>query len=156
MRVDVMSKMRGVEEFARLWERRTTLEYDGQSIDVLALPDLVAAKKTQRDKDWPMIARLVEANYFAHRDQPTPEQVTFWLRDFRTPALLIEVAARHPVDCQRESAARPLLAQAHSDEVAALQAALDAEEAQQRQADHEYWAPLKEILQRLRKEKRQE
>ena len=155
MRVDVMSKMRGVDEFAKLWERRTTLQYDDHSIDVLSLPDLVAAKQTQRDKDWPMIARLVEANYFAHRDQPTPQQIAFWLREFRTAALLIEVAARHPEDCQRELAARPLLSQAQSNDEATLQAALDAEEADQRQADREYWAPLKETLQQLRTAKRQ-
>lgn len=32
--------------------------------DALSLPDLVMAKKTQRDKDWPMIRRLLEANYW--------------------------------------------------------------------------------------------
>jgi hypothetical protein len=31
----------------------------------MGLPDLVQAKKTQPDKDWPMIRRLVEVNYFA-------------------------------------------------------------------------------------------
>jgi len=39
-------------------------------IDVMALPDLVLAKKTQRDKDWPMIRRLVERHYDAHRGTP--------------------------------------------------------------------------------------
>ena len=29
MRVDVMSKMRGVDAFAKLWQRRTTLEIPG-------------------------------------------------------------------------------------------------------------------------------
>ena len=102
-----------------------------------------------------MIARLVEANYFAHRDQPTPQQVTFWLRELRTAALLIEVAARHPEDCQREAAARPLLSHAQLSDKAALQAALDAEQAHQRQADREYWAPLKDTLQQLRTAMRQ-
>jgi hypothetical protein len=52
MRVDVMSHMRGVDTFAKLWRRRTTIELpDGSICDVLALPDLVQAKKTQRDKD---------------------------------------------------------------------------------------------------------
>ncbi len=60
-RIDVMSKMRGVAPFAELWSRRTTLIVDDDPIDVLSLPDLVQAKKTQRDKDWPMIARLLEA-----------------------------------------------------------------------------------------------
>ena len=52
MRVDVMSKMRGVAAFPKIWTRRTTLELpDGTRCDLLALPDLVQAKKTQRDKD---------------------------------------------------------------------------------------------------------
>ena len=55
MRVDVMSKMRGVDSFAKLWRRRTTIEISGgEKYDLLSLPDLVQAKKTQRDKDWPM------------------------------------------------------------------------------------------------------
>jgi hypothetical protein len=60
MRVDVMTKMRGVDPFSKLWIRRTTLEIDGSSIDLMSLPDLVQAKKTQRDKDWPMLRRLIE------------------------------------------------------------------------------------------------
>ena len=73
MRVDVMSKMRGVDSFARLWRRRTVIKLpDGTGCDLLSLPDLVQAKKTQRDKDWPMIRRLVEAHYFQNRDQAQP------------------------------------------------------------------------------------
>lgn len=62
MRVDVMSQMRGVEGFSKLWGRRTTIALpDGSECDLLSLPDLVQAKKTQRDKDWPMIRRLARA-----------------------------------------------------------------------------------------------
>src|SRR5713101_6308520 len=85
MRVDVMSKMRGVESFAKLWKRRTTIELpDGTKCELLSLPDLVQAKKTQRDKDWPMVRRLVETNYAQHKEQPNSEQVDFWLRQSRT------------------------------------------------------------------------
>ncbi len=56
--------------------------------DLLSLPDLVQAKKTQRDKDWPMIRRLVEAHYFEHHANPKPAQVRFWMRELRTPDLL--------------------------------------------------------------------
>ena len=31
--------------------------------ELLGIEDLVKAKKTQRDKDWPMIRRLVDAHY---------------------------------------------------------------------------------------------
>src|SRR5258708_32005354 len=97
MRVDVMTKMRGVDPFSKLWRRRTTtMLEDRTKCDLLSLPDLVRAKKTQRDKDWPMLRRLLEANYFKHREQPTPQQLSFWLLEFRTPELLIELASAKP------------------------------------------------------------
>jgi hypothetical protein len=57
--------------------------------DLLSLPDLVLAKKTQRDKDWPMIRRLVEAHYFENEADSNFEQIDFWIRELRTPTLLI-------------------------------------------------------------------
>ncbi len=61
MPIDVMSVMRGVAPFEELWQRRTTLEVaSGLCIELVSLPDLVDTKKTQRDKDWPMLRRLVE------------------------------------------------------------------------------------------------
>src|SRR6266478_5559250 len=76
MRVDVMSRMRGVDAFPKLWKRRTTIELpDGTRCDLLSLPDLVQAKKTQRDKDWPMIRRLVEAHYFLNSAKPNTDQI---------------------------------------------------------------------------------
>ena len=96
LRVDIMTKLRGVDDFEALWQRRTTVvSEDGAEFQVMSLADLVKAKKTQRDKDWPMIRRLVEADYFAGRDQPTRENIEFWLRELLTPGLLIETAMAH-------------------------------------------------------------
>ncbi len=65
LRVDVMSVMRGVDPFELIWQRRATIELpDGTVCDLLSIADLVRAKKTQRDKDWPMIRRLLEADFF--------------------------------------------------------------------------------------------
>lgn len=61
IRLDVMAKLRGLPDFETAWNRRTTFESPTEAIEILSLPDLVIAKKTQRDKDWPMIARLVAA-----------------------------------------------------------------------------------------------
>jgi hypothetical protein len=58
LRIDIMASLRGVAGFEELWERRTTIEVDGQPIDLLAMEDLVCAKKTQRDKDWAVQAAL--------------------------------------------------------------------------------------------------
>lgn len=63
LRIDVMSTMRGVDSFGKLWRRREEFELPGVGrVAALSLPDLMKAKKTQRDKDWPMIRRLIEAD----------------------------------------------------------------------------------------------
>jgi len=64
MRVDIMSVLHNASSFENSMERRTTMELnDGLIVDVISFPDLVAIKKTQRDKDWSHIRRLIEAHY---------------------------------------------------------------------------------------------
>ena len=112
-RIDVMSKLRGVEPFPQLWERRTAFDLDGVGrVDALSLPDLVASKKTQRDKDWPMIRRLLEASYAQAAHAPTPELIVFWLRELRTPELLVACAASFPEQAMRLAEQRPATAAA--------------------------------------------
>lgn len=153
MRVDVMSRMRGVADFPTLWERRTTLEMDdGTQCDLLSLPDLVQAKKTQRDKDWPMIRRLVEANYFANQADPSPEQLTFWFQELRTPELLRDLARAHPALAKDAITSRALIQHAISDDVPALTESLEDEERLERLDDKAYWQPLKQELERLRRQ----
>ncbi|MBL9136981.1 MAG: hypothetical protein JNK85_14010 [Verrucomicrobiales bacterium] len=114
LRVDVMSTMRGVAEFPQLWERRTTLQgADGTIYELMSLPDLVRAKKTQRDKDWPMIRRLIEADRVACPGTPSPEQVRFWLREDRTPELLVALARQFSDEAKTlAKGLRPFLAAA--------------------------------------------
>lgn len=150
MRVDVMTKMRGVDPFPTLWTRRTTLVIDGSSINLMSLPDLVQAKKTQRDKDWPMLRRLIEVSYFENREKPTREQIRFWFLELRTSDLLIELAAKQgriPTQLRRQ---RPLLELATTLTKSLLEDALLEEEQREREADRQYWAPLKKELESLR------
>jgi len=146
-----MSKMRGVDSFNRLWPRRTTLQIpDGEKCDLLSLPDLVQAKKTQRDKDWPMIRRLVEAHYFQNQTRPKPAQVRFWFQELRTPELHLELARRYPAICRRQARQRMLLGTAQSGKTDDLEQALLAEEATERRRDKQYWLPLRRELEKLR------
>lgn len=154
MRIDVMSKMRGVDDFPQLWERRTTVDVEGVLIDLMSLPDLVQAKKTQRSKDWPMIARLVEASYFANSADPTTEHIEFWFRELRTTRLLVELAQKYPQECRAAQASRALLSEAVTGNEAALQTGLRAEEDLERAADRAYWEPLKRMLEQMRREAR--
>ena len=157
MRVDVMAKMRGVAPFEELWSRRTTLQDDsGVRIELMGLSDLVAAKKTQRDKVWPMIRRLVEAHYAQHGNSPDEDQVRFWLRESRTPRLLIDLAARYPELWDEIAGQRPLVRDAISIDRESLELALSHEERDEREADRRHWEPLRQELEQWRRAKRRE
>ena len=153
LRVDVMAKMRGVDDFESLWERRTSAVDDelGLQFELLSLPDLVRAKKTQRNKDWPMIQALLEAHYFQMGEHPNEVRVAFWLAEMRTPRLLIEVAQRFPeIHSSREAA---VLAREGGSEIE-IEAALKREEEREREIDRAYWAPLRRELEELRRARR--
>ena len=154
LRIDIMSKLRGVDPFPQLWDRRTTIEIGDTSIDLLSVADLVRAKKTQRDKDWPMITRLIEVDYATHRADPPPGRIAFWLREMRSPELLVSLTAEHAELAKAVSSQRPLVALAASGDIAGLRTALRTEEDAEREADRKYWEPLKVKLEQLRRAKR--
>jgi hypothetical protein len=151
MRVDIMSKLRGADTFPVMWERRTSIsDSDGTRYELISLPDLVQAKKTQRSKDWPMLQRLLEAHYLRHRAASTAEQQRFWLRELRTPELLREAAGHWPELAGQLVSERPLLALARLGKPDDLASALLGEEAAERERDRLYWQPLKSELEQLR------
>ena len=153
-RIDVMAKMRGVDPFASLWKRRSTFELPGAgAVDALSLPDLVASKKTQRDKDWVMIRRLVEASYAQNASSPTPEQVVFWLSELRTPEILISCARSYPEEARKVAQSRRAAAAALEGRKHEVEVVLTEEEARERALDREYWRPLRAELEELRKQR---
>jgi hypothetical protein len=151
LRIDIMAVLRGVAAFPELWNRRTTVHVEGEPIDVLSAADLIQAKKTQRDKDWPMIRRLVEQNYFERAAAESPRQVEFWLSELRTPELLAQVAADHAELAGTVAARRPAVRAAMENDLEAVSIALQAEEREERRRDCEYWEPLRRELEELRR-----
>jgi hypothetical protein len=124
---------------------------EGEIYELLSLPDLVQAKKTQRDKDWPMIRRLIEADHAACPGPPSSAQARFWLREGRTAALLVAWARAFAAEAVSLAAGpRPLLAAALRGDEAGVEAALASEEQAERAADRAYWIPLKQELERMR------
>ena len=151
MRVDVMTRLRDLADFATLWARRTTIEdADGTRYDLLAVEDLVQAKKTQRPKDWPIIDALVEGHYRALHAEPTPERIAFWLRESRTPERLVDLVRIYPAETRSLTRQRPLLSVAEAGDRDALAAALDAEVRLEMAKDRAYWEPLKRELEAMR------
>jgi hypothetical protein len=154
LRVDIMTAMRGVSPFPELWERRTVLEIQGIEVNLLSLPDLVQAKKTQRAKDWPMIQRLVEAHWFNHRREPTPSRIEFWLKECRSPEILLEIARQNPSETIRLQRERSALEPALQGDLVALELQLEEERLAEVEADRAYWLPLRQELETMRRSAR--
>lgn len=151
MRIDVMSVMRGVDPFERLWERRMRFAGKGEtSLEVLSLPDLVRTKKTQRDKDWPMIRRLIEADYVGEKN-PSSDRARFWLMESRTPLMLIDLAESFRREAEALAPSRALLRFACRGDETAIEMELEREEKTEREADRRYWEPLRKELEELRR-----
>lgn len=150
LRIDVMSRMRGVDPFPKLWARREEVALPGVGrLAVLSLPDLVKAKKTQRDKDWPMVRRLIEADV-AHAPSRIPRaRLRFWLQEARSYELLRDLARRHPELARRVR--RPALRAAMEGDADRAAGLLRGEEDHERQQDRLYWAPLRSELERWRR-----
>ena len=156
LRVDVMTRLRDLADFEVLWARRTTIsDENGETFELLSVEDLVQAKKTQRQKDWPMIDALVEGHYRALGGEPTAERVAFWLAESRTPERLMGLAQRFPNEARAQSSRRPLLRLAFAGESEALREALDAEARAEQAKDRAYWAPLKAEFEAFRRAERE-
>ncbi len=156
IRVDVMSKMRGVDYFDALWERRAVaIVGDGVELNLLSLRDLIRAKKTQRDKDWPMISTLVSGHYLRNGHDPSPANIALWLEELRDPELLLEAVTRYPAEAAKVASLRgPVtIARDPSSSMDDIRRAIRDEEDAERAADRAYWEPLKKQLAELRRQK---
>ncbi len=156
LRIDVIAKMRRCEEFDKLWVRRKTVRIKNNgSINVISLQDLVQSKKTQRDKDWLMLKRLVENDIALNRMNPANKRVSWWLRECRNAELLIKLAQEYPKEAKEAIVDRPLISLATRSNRQRIALELQKEEMTERQKDIEYWEPLKKELETLRRKKSQ-
>lgn len=152
LRIDVMSALRGLPSFEDLWSRRTVITHrSGEEFDLLCVPDLVAAKKTQPSKDWPVIELLVGIHYEENKEEPTPDFIRFWLLEARSPDQLVQLAARFPAEAAELAVRRPLLEVAAAGDLRQLRAALAEEMAAEQESDRIYWEPLKKELEAWRR-----
>jgi hypothetical protein len=152
LRIDVMGRMRGVAPFSRLWARRNDVALpEIGTVSLMSLPDLVSAKKTQREKDWPMIRRLVEADIYGSAGKASKEKARFWLKECRSPELLVELASRFGRLARAEAKRRPLIEAALSGDAAGVDRMLREELERERELDRQYWLPLRKELEQLRR-----
>ncbi len=157
LRIDVMSRLRDLSSFDQLWERRTVIgDLDGNEFHLLSVPDLVQAKKTQRAKDWPMIDSLVSIHFRENSLVPQPEWIEFWLREARSPELLVELISMFPIESRQLQKGRPLLSLAIDGNLPDLRTALDAEVRVEQEKDRVYWEPLKREMEGFRRAERED
>ncbi len=152
LRIDIIGIMRGVDPFSKIWKRRQNIELpEIGNIAVIGLVDLIKAKKTQRDKDWPMIRRLIEVDIYNASSNPLQDKICFWLAECRTPKLLVSLATKYPNIALKMTKTRPLLISAIKGNHDDLQKFLRDEEDKERELDRQYWVPLKTELEAWRR-----
>lgn len=150
LRIDVLTKLRGCDDFEKLWKRRFTVKLPGEKkIEVIGLKDLVQSKKTQRDKDWLMLNRLVENDISLTRN-PTTEKIKWWLCECRDPNILIGLIKKNKKLPKNYIVKRPLLKAALKDDIKELRRLLIREELSEKKKDTKYWQPLRKELETLR------
>lgn len=154
LRIDIMGVMRGVEPFSELWKRHEIIELsEVGKVAVIGLSDLVKAKKTQRDKDWPMIRRLIEADIYRTGRNPSQDKLCFWFAECRTPDILVSLASQYLNIASPMIVNRPLLRSVIKGNQEEIQKLLREEEDMERELDKQYWAPLKDELEKWRLER---
>ncbi|MCF6151364.1 MAG: hypothetical protein E3K38_03530 [Candidatus Kuenenia stuttgartiensis] len=151
LRIDMMAKMLGCSDFEQLWERRSIVKLpEIGEMGILSLPDLIQAKKTQCEKDWPMIRRLIETDVTQGYRKAGKEKIIFWLMECRTPVLLMEIARKNAALCKNLIPTRSLLKAVLNQNVEEIESLLIQEESAERKKDREYWLPLKKELEQWR------
>lgn len=150
LRIDIMTRMRGVDSFPVLWERRTVINVGDLEIDLLSIGDLIAAKRTQRDKDWPMTNRLVEAHYLAHKDESSAAFIRFWLTESFDLSFLNTLVQRYPTQSANLREERPILQFLTGGNLDKARILLQKERRAIEVEDENYWAPLIKELHSLR------
>lgn len=98
-----------------------------------------------------MIQRLIEAHWFNHRHEPTPQRIGFWLKECRTPEILTELADTHRTEAESLESTRPALSAALANDLNMLGDLLEKERLQETEADKAYWQPLRKELEQMRK-----
>lgn len=151
LRVDIIAKLRGCDSFEKLWKHRKVVKIKNTAvIDIIGLEDLLRSKKTQRDKDWFMLKRLVENDVIMHKGKPTQEKIKWWLFESRNAQTLVLLAKKYPEIARKCAIHRALLKYAINQDMGELNARLNQEEFDERKRDIEYWKPLKKELELLR------
>lgn len=151
LRIDVMAKLRGCDGFDILWERREKLSLKkGVILNIISLQDLVRSKKTQRDKDWLMLKRLVDNDIILKKYKASRGRTKWWFSECRNADILVELAKRYGAIAKESVKNRPLISSAIRGAKRGLLIKLDREEAEERKKDIAYWLPLRKELEALR------
>ena len=153
LRIDVIAKMRGCDEFDILWKRRKKLSLKkGVILNIISLQDLVRSKKTQRDKDWLMLKRLVDNDIILKEYKASPGRIKWWFSECRNADILVELTKRYGTIAKESVKNRPLISSAIRSDKRVLLIKLNREEAEERKKDIAYWLPLRKELETLRHE----
>jgi len=85
-----------------------------------------------------MIRRLIEAHFDQFASEPNDRMIQFWLRESRSPAMLVKIAQSHPQFLQDAPLQRPWIRNIPNMSPEEKQLELKVEEERERKLDADY------------------
>lgn len=156
LRLDVTTRPPRIGDPSALWDRAAEVATpDGERLPVLGLADLVATKKTQRDKDWAIIGALIDADIARHPGAGTAQR-RLWLQEARDADVLLSLVVSDPALAAEVAAERSAVRAALAGNREQLELELAYEQIRGRAADRVYWAPLIKEQEEMRRAARRE
>ncbi len=150
IRLDIATRPPRIPDPARLWERAVWLRTpDGEELRVLSLPDLIATKKTARDKDWAVVGALIDADMIRYPD-PAPDRFRLWMSEARDADVLLALCTYEPAVALAVAGTRAAVAAALAGDRDQVEMELAHEQIRGKAADRAYWAPLLSELEQMR------
>jgi hypothetical protein len=95
--------------------------------------------------------RLLEAHYYQNKNRATPKIARFWLDEIHDRELLQQITDAFPQEAQDASSRRIAIGYLLGGNQQQAERLLREEIEQEKRADREYWAPLRQELNQLRR-----
>jgi len=157
--IDILGKPPRVSGFSSARKKAECIEWHGLNVPVLDIPRLVATKKTDREKDYPVIQLLGEMVFGqARRRKAVRESAMSWLaRESRNSGHLRTIARNWEGGKETlfKSKRPAAILAAEGASVIIIQEELNTEKERLKEKNREYWRPLiSELRQLKRRQKR--
>lgn len=152
--IDILGKAPRVSGFLSAWKDAQLIDWHRLNVPVLDAQRLIATKKTDRERDYPVIQLLGELIFEqARRERKNRKTIILWLaKESRNPQHLRNIARWNGGRQALLESKRPAaILAAQNASAIEIQEELNTEKEKLKEENREYWRPLISELRQLRR-----